>query len=515
MDSLTPSHADIIETISRQTTSFQLPEQIRDTYRIHDFLKRTSNKEIYEVTDNNGNRYILKYGTGEQAACIRQEHNILEQLAPVSGLNLPRCAYYLEDEKGCYLLRQYIEGCSLTEYMDSRLYFTDVEVIDFMLDICNIIQILHEQDPPIIHRDIKPENFIVQKGTGLLYLVDLDTARQFAPDKSRDTKLMGTPAHAAPEQFGFSQSDIRTDIYALGKTMLYLACGTTDDSAPAQRPLPSAFEKIIQQCLSFSPDNRYRDIHALKQALHHERRRLLRKTTGINFPVVICLLFLFGVLGYAIGSRIPVSHTGNSRNATALTPSQKNREITTDPEQAANAEVPLSQQTDIIPFDVYLYRDDVDQILLDYYNERPEDMAKHCEDLIRSLYADKTLMRTAGTDYSEKGYIDKDETWEIPGIYVRNSLAYRDEILKKKLGSYTKYSNIFYSCFNEVLNETLNPEDTSLYLYVSSSGKEAEEAYPNAFHDIIMHIRNAIDNSEDLPILIEDVPIGEEPENNP
>ena len=73
----------------------------------------------------------------------------------------------------------------------------------------------------MIHRDIKPENIVVTPG-GEVVFIDFGTMRSYKKDGSRDTFVVGTRGTAAPEQYGYTQTDQRTDVYAIGQTMLYM-----------------------------------------------------------------------------------------------------------------------------------------------------------------------------------------------------------------------------------------------------------------------------------------------------
>ena len=82
--------------------------------------------------------------------------------------------------------------------------------------MCDGLKELHEQK--IIHRDIKPSNMILQ-ADGRIRLIDFDAARIFKDNKATDTELLGTKDYAPPEQYGFGQTDPRSDIYSLGVTI--------------------------------------------------------------------------------------------------------------------------------------------------------------------------------------------------------------------------------------------------------------------------------------------------------
>lgn len=95
--------------------------------------------------------------------------------------------------------------------------------------LCDILHKLHGNLPPIIHRDIKPSN-IIFSSDGVVKLIDFNAARELRAEQNEDTRLMGTRRFAAPEQYGFGQSDPRTDIYALGITFYYMLTGDYPDS---------------------------------------------------------------------------------------------------------------------------------------------------------------------------------------------------------------------------------------------------------------------------------------------
>lgn len=99
--------------------------------------------------------------------------------------------------------------------------------------ICDAIAELHSRfDPPLIHRDIKPSNFMVEGDTVLV--IDLGIARTFDKDAVCDTSHFGTRAYAPPEQFGYGQTDVRSDVYAR------VCCCST--YCAKRRPSPQRFK---------------------------------------------------------------------------------------------------------------------------------------------------------------------------------------------------------------------------------------------------------------------------------
>ena len=138
--------------------------------------------------------------------------------------NLPEIHLFWQEEGDLIVIEELIQGHTLEELLDSGkalyaekgLCFEEKKRI--LLELCDALEYLHSANPPIIHRDIKASNVMLRED-GTLKLIDYDAAKQYVAEKSRDTVLIGTQGIAAPEQYGFAQSDERTDIFALGKLM--------------------------------------------------------------------------------------------------------------------------------------------------------------------------------------------------------------------------------------------------------------------------------------------------------
>ena len=96
--------------------------------------------------------------------------------------------------------------------------------------------------PPIIHRDITPFNILITSSLDVS-LIDFNASKQFKKNKKKDTLLMGTQNYAAPEQFGFFQSDARTDIYALANLLNIMLTGFTPGAFLYQGTLSKVISK--------------------------------------------------------------------------------------------------------------------------------------------------------------------------------------------------------------------------------------------------------------------------------
>ena len=182
------------------------------------------------------------------------------------------------------ILEKYMEGQTLKEY----LLHTPVsarEASRLVTELLCAVRGIHKLG--IIHRDIKPDNILVDR-SGHICLIDFGIARVYRPNKSNDTQLLGTVGYAAPEQFGFAQSDFRTDIFSIGVT-----CRDIIRVCQKNRLL----RKIERKCTKMDPFQRYPDVEAI---LAEFRRKKLRTVCA---SAVLLILFLLTGTGFYFFSR--------------------------------------------------------------------------------------------------------------------------------------------------------------------------------------------------------------------
>ena len=144
--------------------------------------------------------------------------------------NIPKIYLCVRDDSTLTVIEEYIHGVSLDKLLEQQGILPEARVIEIAVAICNILEQLHAGLPPIVHRNIKPSNIMISND-GVVKLIDFNAAKEFDQSQIEDTRLIGTRKFAAPEQYGFGQSDPRTDLYALGVTMLL----SSDERLPGQR----------------------------------------------------------------------------------------------------------------------------------------------------------------------------------------------------------------------------------------------------------------------------------------
>ena len=177
----------------------------------------------------------------DDAATSRKEaRQLFEQeahiLAKLQHRNLPRVAGAFEENGRSYLVMEFVAGESVEKRLKkANAPLLEDEVVDWAAQICDVLDYLHSQTPPVIFRDMKPSTVMVTPD-GTLKLIDFGIARTFKAGKLRDTIAMGSENYAAPEQWGTAQTDARADIYGLGATMYQMLANVAPTPAFLPRP---------------------------------------------------------------------------------------------------------------------------------------------------------------------------------------------------------------------------------------------------------------------------------------
>ena len=199
------------------------------------------------------------------------------------------CDYEVRDGR-LYVYEEYVQGETLHDLMLKNA-LPEEKKKDILLQICDGLKFLHSAFRPIIHRDLKPENIVITTD-GIAKIIDYDIAKVYKTGQDRDTTLLGTYDYAAPEQYGFSQSDPRTDIFALGKIIEEI----TND--------PDLL-KVAKKATQIDPENRYQKIDDMKYDILHPKPTLWpppgfrRKKPGHMIVSIsywlVASFFIFGV----------------------------------------------------------------------------------------------------------------------------------------------------------------------------------------------------------------------------
>lgn len=231
-------------------------------------------RRLEEVEHKKGISLVRHIETGQiyvEKVLTQYDKSIYDWLQQSKLPYVPQIYECMEEDGTLYLIEEYIQGITLETYIE-QFGCLDLDAAGRVIEyLCRTLEKLHRHIPPIVHRDIKPTNIMLQgdfkKGHGIVsvYLIDFNTARVFDAERNRDTELIGTRGFAAPEQYGFSQSDARTDIYGLGVLLNYMLCGKLiRDGIYADHQEVS---QIIRKATQIDPEKRYQTAEEMLDAM--------------------------------------------------------------------------------------------------------------------------------------------------------------------------------------------------------------------------------------------------------
>jgi len=268
-----------------------LPEEINGRFDVVECLAKTQYGETFLLEEKDGGKfYVLKCFQKSEPAGFSREGEILRGL---SYKGLPNYEPEFENDGTIFVLREYLEGMTLEEFLYENK-IAETQAADIIIKLCDILYYLHSQPNPIIHRDIKPSNIIIDPRDRSITLIDFGIARKYSENADGDTFHFGTHKFAPPEQYGFSQTDCRADIYALGIVIRYIFTGATD-----QKIENKALEKIAEKCSAFDPAKRYKNANAVKKSLVRYINNIQQKITFAAASVFLVCLVLFA--GFVMG----------------------------------------------------------------------------------------------------------------------------------------------------------------------------------------------------------------------
>ncbi len=206
--------------------------------------------------------------------------------------------FYDEGEARFYLVMKYISGGDLSARLkaapEGRL--DEKSVVEWGIQIADVLRYLHNRQPPIVYRDLKPANIMIDGNSDRVMLIDFGIARWINKEEKGVTAV-GTMGYAPPELFS-GNVEARSDVYSLGSTMFHLMTGADPQSNPLlifdfqkhPRPrqinpnLSDQIEKILMRSVEYSANKRFESAEKMRDALikHLEHLNQGRVTYGIT-----------------------------------------------------------------------------------------------------------------------------------------------------------------------------------------------------------------------------------------
>lgn len=261
----------------------------------------TASDRLTELVEQDGFYYVRKEITPEQYPVIKQLYQYQQASLSPSVVTI----YSVYEKNGyCYMNEEWIRGETIEERLSLQGPFSKDEVIHYAMELCLGLQWFHNHN--MIHRDVTPSNVIISEDKKA-YLIDPGILRELKKDKPSDTQILGTPGYAAPEQFGFTQSDARTDIYAFGVLINQMATGKMPHE---MLPSDKRLRKIVKKCTQISSKKRYANCRQIRKQLDAVLPedtsldiRLLRKIPGFRTAtlwkmILAVFLYLFALVSF-------------------------------------------------------------------------------------------------------------------------------------------------------------------------------------------------------------------------
>jgi serine/threonine protein kinase len=210
----------------------------------------------------------------EKAQAIQ---NFLAEARILSRLNhpnLPAFTDFFTEGSRHFLVMEYIDGSTLENLLENNGGpFSERRVLGWGRQLCDVLEYLHSQQPPVIFRDMKPGNVMLTR-SGRIKLIDFGIARLFRASSAQDTQLLGTPGFAPPEQYGSAQTDERSDIYSLAMTLFQLMTYEMPESGFGLTDVHTKYPQIsppvaraLEKATALRPEDRYDSIVVFRRAL--------------------------------------------------------------------------------------------------------------------------------------------------------------------------------------------------------------------------------------------------------
>ncbi len=223
-------------------------------------------------------------------------------LASLQHPSIPRFYDLVVDDPEAYVVMEYIEGETLSQYLDAYLAQGDLppvqQVLSMGIQLCAVLDYLHTRQPALTFRDVKPEN-VMLSADGRLVLIDFDIACAHVAMWNTDFPVAGTPGYIAPELLAEIPSfSPLSDVYGLGATLYHLLTGhrsPVDMREAAQDPAFGCLPLQLQQTLLWmtegDPRGRPADMGIVRMALEQALLSLRLRNRWVNWlksiPVVL------------------------------------------------------------------------------------------------------------------------------------------------------------------------------------------------------------------------------------
>lgn len=239
-------------------------------YEIKEELGRGNFGVVYKAVDLRLGRIVAIKEINEGIMTATES----ETLKKINHEGIPKIYDFWSEEKTEYLVMEYIEGVTLLQYLNEKNKLTEYETVDIAIQICDILESLHNLKPAIIYRDLKPSNVKI-KPDGRVVLLDMGAAFEKNYDDSKKNAAYGTRGYSAPELFNKKMAEPSADVYSVGVLIYEMLTGIGPRDILSfnlnlhslDRSISKKLANVVNICLREKAADRYQSIETLKKNL--------------------------------------------------------------------------------------------------------------------------------------------------------------------------------------------------------------------------------------------------------
>jgi serine/threonine protein kinase len=209
----------------------------------------------------------------------QQAKNFFErEMGVLSELHHPNIVQlfdFFAEDNDYFLVMEYVEGSNLHDMLHNERHgepFAENAVLDWAIQVCNVLSYLHSQNPPVIYRDLKPSNIMIDV-KGQVKLVDFGIARPW--EEQQENSHVVSAGYSPPEQY-WGAATPQSDIYSLGATMSFLLSGKDPDALKAASPkdlnpeVSDYTDNLVKKAMAQDAEQRFQTVEEMTEALLHK-----------------------------------------------------------------------------------------------------------------------------------------------------------------------------------------------------------------------------------------------------
>ncbi|WP_436860698.1 Stk1 family PASTA domain-containing Ser/Thr kinase [Staphylococcus caeli] len=263
-------------------------KMISERYEVAKKLGGGGMSTVYLAEDTILNRKVaikaIGIPNGEKEETIKRFEREVHNLTQLSHENIVNVFDVTEDDENFYLVMEYIEGPTLSEYIQKNQPIAPETALNFTNQIIEGIK--HAHDTKIVHRDIKPQNILVDKNK-TLKILDFGIAKALSETTMTQTNhVLGTVQYLSPEQARGESTDNGTDIYSIGVVLFEMLTGEPPFSGETavsiaikhiQDPMPNisdnrsdvpqALSNVVLKATEKDKSERYQSVREMQKDL--------------------------------------------------------------------------------------------------------------------------------------------------------------------------------------------------------------------------------------------------------